>query len=492
MNRIETRIIIMVTNRLARAKESDAKTEMIEELSENLYQRFLELTAEGMSEDEALKKAMESLGDVEELLAYLEEVEAESRAASQTGSGQTAERTDAAKASGKAADEVSQNDCRQDGAMQDEKPQEDRNQEDDTWEESCQSGGRTDGGRDSYRGGSGSFFNMDGLENGLEEIVNAAFSTAKVAMDCARDVAKDVSDQIKEKYPDGVFVDFSLSRGKKVDCTEILPDSVHSLDVRLTNGSIVLRCAKEEDAFIEVTGDTEEIETMLKDDGVLSISQGNTASASYFFMRGMRRSDLSVVLPKKLWNSITISTVNGDICMADELECGQLQASAHSGDLNLEHIVCSSMTLKSGSGDIIARELKGDLHAETKSGDILVSGMLGCCELFSASGDISFEGSSIELNSSSTSGDVGLKLACVPEKLKGNSISGDCRIRVPAQDGFHLSYRTVSGDFHTNLPLTGTLGEKRGDVMYGDGVGREIQLSSVSGDISICASDTGE
>ena len=44
MNRIETKIIIMITNRLASAKDSDAKTEIIEELSENLYQRYLELT----------------------------------------------------------------------------------------------------------------------------------------------------------------------------------------------------------------------------------------------------------------------------------------------------------------------------------------------------------------------------------------------------------------------------------------------------------------
>ena len=48
MNRIETKIIIMVTNRLAAAKESDAKTELIEELSENLYQRYLDLMAEGI------------------------------------------------------------------------------------------------------------------------------------------------------------------------------------------------------------------------------------------------------------------------------------------------------------------------------------------------------------------------------------------------------------------------------------------------------------
>lgn len=70
MNRIETKIIIMITNRLASAKDSDAKTEMIEELSENLYQRYLELTEQGMPEEEAFAKAMESLGDVRNCLLF--------------------------------------------------------------------------------------------------------------------------------------------------------------------------------------------------------------------------------------------------------------------------------------------------------------------------------------------------------------------------------------------------------------------------------------
>ena len=55
MNRIETKIIVMVTNKLAAAKECDAKTELIEELSENLYQRYLDLTAAGVPEQEALR-----------------------------------------------------------------------------------------------------------------------------------------------------------------------------------------------------------------------------------------------------------------------------------------------------------------------------------------------------------------------------------------------------------------------------------------------------
>ena len=77
MNRIETKIIIMVTNQLAPAKESDTKTEMIEEVSENLYQRYLELAGQGMPEDEALERAMETLGDVGELLTFLRESEEE-------------------------------------------------------------------------------------------------------------------------------------------------------------------------------------------------------------------------------------------------------------------------------------------------------------------------------------------------------------------------------------------------------------------------------
>ena len=53
MERIRTRIIIAVAERLSGAKDSNAKTELIEELSENLYQRYLDLAASGVSEEEA-------------------------------------------------------------------------------------------------------------------------------------------------------------------------------------------------------------------------------------------------------------------------------------------------------------------------------------------------------------------------------------------------------------------------------------------------------
>ena len=59
MERIRTRIIIAVAERLSGAKDSNAKTELIEELSENLYQRYLDLAASSVSEEEAYRRAME-------------------------------------------------------------------------------------------------------------------------------------------------------------------------------------------------------------------------------------------------------------------------------------------------------------------------------------------------------------------------------------------------------------------------------------------------
>lgn len=404
MNRIETKIVIMVTNRLAAAEDSDAKSDMIEELSENLYQRYLELTESGMPEEESLEKAMESLGDTEELLAYLREAANETEGAQDTQSFQENEFS------------------RDEGT---------------------------------------SSFSKDDLENGIEEIVNAALSTA-------RDVAKDVSDQLKEKYPEGVFRQFTVRKGRKVDCTAVPPESVHSLEIRLTNGNVRLKCTDEQDAFIKVEGDTEEIETMLKDDGILHISQGTTASAAYFFMRGMRRSDLVVELPERMWDYVSITTVNGDIDIENHLSCGELKAST-------------------ASGDIEGRRLNGSLRAETKSGDIRLDGSCEKCELFSASGDVCFTGKSKEMNCTSTSGDISLKMENLPQRLKGNSISGNCEVKVPTESGFRISYKTISGDFKTDLPLAGGFDKRSGEAVFGDGFGGEIHLSNVSGDILIWA-----
>ncbi len=435
MNRIETKIIIMVTNQLASAKESEAKTEMIEELSENLYQRYLGLTEQGKSEEEAFAEAMESLGDVEELLAFLKETEEEENLEVNVDSKEN--------------------------------------------EDSKKSGERSSG------------FEKD-LENGIEAIVNiaqatakAAQTTAKATVNCARDVARDVSEQWRERYPDGVFSRYDASKGQKVEGTSVMvTDDIHSLDIRLMNGDLSICADDKDESVIEVEGDTQDIEMIVQNDGTLSILQENTASASFFFQRGMRYCHIAVTLPRKLWDCINLSTMNGDI-RAEEPECRELKITTVSGDLKLENVVSDQTTCHSASGDIRIKDLKGILYAATKSGDVKVRGKLERCELRSISGDVEFCGESGEVKCSSTSGDVQIDMENVPQKMEVSSVSGDCDIRIPHTEQMHISYRTVNGGFSTNLPMTVNMTKKRGEMTLGDGMGAQIRVSSTSGDIGV-------
>jgi DUF4097 and DUF4098 domain-containing protein YvlB len=539
MNRIETKIIIMVTNQLAPAKESDTKTEMIEEVSENLYQRYLELAGQGMPEDEALERAMETLGDVGELLTFLRESEEEGGDAEHVQEGR-------AQAEGAKPEEVRAENARagearteavteegSDARGKDTAPEggSDARADDAAPEEG--SDARTDDAATDAEGGSGAQkengrqerdwsaeFKRDlesgikDLESGIDAFVNLALDKAKVAQDIAFDTAKvaqetakatvvhakgvakdvteqwkDVSEQWKERYPDGVFSQYEGARGQKSECTAVaVTDAIHSLDIRLMNGDVLVRVVDKDDTYIEVDGDTQEVDTVLRDDGVLSIVQENTASASFFFLRGMRHCNIVVRLPKKVWNRVSVSTVNGDVSIEQELECQELHVSTASGDILMSRVVGDNVVCHSGSGDIDVKDLAGNLYAATKSGDVTVRGRLGRCELRSISGDVEFFGGGSEALCSSTSGDVQVKLENVPRKVEATSVSGDCAVELPRGDGMHVSYRTVSGDFSTNLPLTANMTKKRGETTIGDGALSRVSVSSTSGDVQIFVS----
>lgn len=443
MNRIETRIIVMVTDRLSAARNSEAKNELIEELSENLYQRYQDLTAEGMPEEEALSQAMESLGDTNELLAYLWSIDGESDAAEKSSAGADRERT---------SERAEQTD-----------------------------------GEAAYNRKKTTFFGRD-LESGIEDVVNAAVSAARTAAGFARDAARDMSEQFKEKYPDGFNWQFRSGQSGAAEVVKFPQESVCSLDVRLISADVEVCLTKDPDASVEVEGDPEYIVTELREDGVLSVKQENTASSSVLFSRGvMIAPDVKIRLPEKLWDAVTLATVSGDIEVGGGLQCQTVVLQTQSGDMQLENAHSSTTRFHSNSGDIRGSRLQGDVYAETKSGDVELDGCLGCLSASSISGDVEFAGSCTGLDCTSTSGDVRMDLKTLPEQTKLSSISGDCTAYVPRETGFRLSYHTTSGDFSTNLSLTGAYRGKRGELTYLEEENRLIRLSSVSGDLKVAA-----
>ena len=440
MNRIETKIIVMVTNKLAAAKECDAKTELIEELSENLYQRYLDLTADGVEEQEALRQAMDSLGDVKELLEYLDYLSEE-----EGGTSEQTQRT----------------------SSYDKK----------SWSQS---------------------FNTDKLEKGIEDIVSMAMSAARGAVDIASDVTRNISDSVTKTFKNFEFSEnlhFDRAESREMSQCEIPCDQIHSLDIHLFNGDIRLEVDEDADS-ITLTGDTGNMEYSIVEDGVLKVRQRNTVGGSVIFGRGTGWADLTMIVPFKNWKRIGLQSTAGDISLEDGLMCEALYMNTKSGDVTLEGdsalIYAEKAAVRTLSGDISVCSLVGSLYINSTSGDVTVEECrLRNCGVTTTSGDVSVDCDVNELNCSSASGDVEITaIGQMPSVIKAATTSGDVRLEMIAADGFTLAYHTTSGDVSYDVDNLDQWIEQResgrkGAILYRDGQPGQMQISTVSGDIDL-------
>ena len=475
MDTMRTRFVIAVTGRLSAAADSDAKVELIEELSENLYSRWQDLVSGGMSENAAYEKAMEDLGNVDELLAYLDSLGPDGELPRQENAG-----------------------------------------------------------RD---------FAGD-LLKGVEDVVRETVNQTKDAMDQAKSIIRDVEQKLKEKYPDGfkgkVYVrfdgdedapvrgteqaaadaedsgadweaaaqtaeakedkswSFSMgynknrggffcenSRVRKVEGSSLPSQGIKGIDIQV-NGDVDIRMDDNPDADLVLDGDVENLEMRVSDNGVLTIRQGNTATSSFFFLRGLASIDVKLTLPRRFWDFILISTTSGDVDVDVGLDVGQLSIKTANGDAQINGLAFQELIFKSASGDLDTGDLSGrTIQAESASGDIQLTGRFDTVRAGTASGDIQMEGGARELRCHTASGDVEVQVDMVPEALELSSKSGDCEIAMPDGHGFTLQFSTVSGELDSEFQLVGPIGKRSGEAIYLDGGGRTFRVSSVSGDISL-------
>ena len=459
MENMRTRFIIAVTGRLSAAADSTAKVELIEELSENLYSRWQDLVNQGMDGNQAYDKAMEDLGSVEELLAYLDSLGPEG-----------------------------------------ELP-------------------RQEAGARDYAG--------DFLQ-GVKDVLNETVSQTKDAMDQAKSILRDMESKLREKYPNGFKGKVSIhfdgdedavvreagaaeaearekgwtfsvgynkdrggffcenSRVRRVEGTAFPSQSLKGVDVQIVNGDVTIVLDDDPGADVRLDGDLENLELSMSDDGVLSVRQGNTASSSFFFRRGLAAADVELVLPRRFWDFVQISTVNGDVDVGTGLEVGQLSVKTANGDAQVNDLGCQELLFHSASGDLDGTGINSvSVAANTASGDVQLTGVFGTVKVGTASGDVTLTGSVRELRCSSASGDVEAELQQVPEQLELGSKSGDCEVVMPDGQGFTLQFSTVSGELDSDFPLVGPIGKRSGEAIYLDGGGRVFRVSSVSGDIML-------
>ena len=535
MDEMKVKLADAVAARLTAAPRSDAKDELIEELSDNLYRRFLDMTSAGMEEEAAFSRALEDLGDVDELLSYL---------------GAEPARKDA-----------------------------DVNQEGDV-RYGYQPEGSADGqGSAHYDYGCGA----KSPQSDLDAIFATVAEACRVAVDQTREAIIQAKDAIQrrttvEKGNGHVRVHFNAGPGAPVPPEPPAPPTppdpptppsgdgwefeaeldsdqgrffagagprqrkdviygfgydktkggfftqwgeyqggeqgpdpefrgphftgqdsgmqanddgsysvtalrdLRGIEVFTTSGDVSIHVSEAPDAGVIIDGDVDELDVTCSADGVLTIREGRTASSSFFSRRGLCSADVELYLPCRHWETILVSTTSGDVEIDREgLDIDQLSVSTTSGDLSCRLRACKQLAFKASSGDLDLSGSCAELHAETASGDICLHGQFESVCLKTASGDIQQDGLVERFLGSSMSGDVEVETSQLPQLMQISSKSGDCRARIPDAGPFTLRMKTVSGEMDCGFPTNYV----NGMFVYGDGSGPSYSMTTVSGDVTL-------
>jgi len=134
------------------------------------------------------------------------------------------------------------------------------------------------------------------------------------------------------------------------------------------------------------------------------------------------------------------------------------------------------------SAEIVSNGLAAELtETESVSGNIRLSGFeTGKLRSTTTSGSVEIEGKIEEIRSSSVSGSIRITDSICPSEVSISTVSGDAELRIPENDGFHVEFDKVSGDFECDFPITTS---KNGGT-YKNG-GASFEMETVSGDLKI-------
>lgn len=166
-----------------------------------------------------------------------------------------------------------------------------------------------------------------------------------------------------------------------------------------------------------------------------------------------------------------------------------LRLRTSSGDIVIAG-VNGTLDLQSSSGDIRVREIGGNALIASSSGDLGIENLNGRLAVRTASGDIITHNLVVsEVSAATASGDLDLDLTRMPEgNVEVRTVSGDLDLFLPADAAFRAEVHTISGSVRCGFPREAVQynsSHKRETVLNVNGGGKNLQLNTVSGDVTI-------
>ncbi|WP_010272213.1 DUF4097 family beta strand repeat-containing protein [Paenibacillus senegalensis] len=182
--------------------------------------------------------------------------------------------------------------------------------------------------------------------------------------------------------------------------------------------------------------------------------------------RGLFRSELTVYLPERVWESLQVEAGSGKITAAD-ITAEEVTVNTGSGTIELNDLRADELNVKAGSGKVELTDIEADhLDATVSSGKLVVDGYTADYFQFQAgSGDVSVANGEGELYGSTGSGSITVTLDQLlhPASLEAGSGkikvdteqiladldvqagSGKIEVHVSDPDALNVDYRGRSG-----------------------------------------------
>ncbi len=195
---------------------------------------------------------------------------------------------------------------------------------------------------------------------------------------------------------------------------------------------------------------------------------------------------IEIIQPKTIFIGISIWRTKLDVYIPeDSIEV--LNMDTTSSDIDIDNLKVSDIDLKSVSGDFKGESIYAEnIKFNTTSGDITINDYSGDINIHAVSGDLALEGGSQNENIEvvTTSGDMYIEQED-PSDMNISTISGDVGISLSEDAGFHLKVDTVSGDIENKFPIKITSSGRRSLEGTVGNNGKEIIISTTSGDVDI-------
>jgi hypothetical protein len=163
---------------------------------------------------------------------------------------------------------------------------------------------------------------------------------------------------------------------------------------------------------------------------------------------------------------------------------------AASADVVAEHLT-GEQRLRTASGDLVVRDVRGKLTADAVSGDVeIVAGGPIEAVTRTVSGDLQINAGIVRsLRATTTSGDIAIAAAFDGDgPFRIESISGDTTLEVIGDAVVEVT--TLTGDVH-GVGRDHRSSRDAGPIVVGSGSGPTIAFRSTSGDLAITAGRSG-